>query len=168
MKGRNFCFAAIRTTVLVSALALVGALVAIVPAGCSYNSVPSATTEEEIAAEDYGGWVPPIILTEDDNGWISSCMLGDTITVQLEAAPMFGDRWKAALSPEDAPLFEPVAEPVFVAYPAPYGIISDVGTYTFTFETVARGKADIRIELWNVNQQPPQLYRIFSVTVTIK
>jgi predicted secreted protein len=154
MKWRNSSQIAAGTTLLALVVALFVALVVIMPVGCT-------STE-----------VGPPTLADEDNGKTYAYRVGDTITVQLVGAPIFGNVWSAALSREDAALFEPVAEPVFVPDSppegAPDGIISDLGTYTFTFKAKAVGKANLKLVLLDTFNPGAEPGQTFTVTVIIK
>lgn len=153
------------TSKAIGGMAIAATIVLVVAAAASAG----CTAEVELSAPSLAveGTTGVPTLQEDANGRAFSCNVGDTFNVQLEAAPIFGDRWVAALSQKDAALFEPIAEPVFVAYPTPGDVISDVGTYTFTFRAAATGKAVLRLELWDVNSTAPRLYQIYTVTLHI-
>jgi predicted secreted protein len=138
--------------VIVSVLVTVIALVTFLAAGCGAG-VDSAEGLLQLG--------------EPDNGQSFAVGVGDTIEVMLPGNPTTGFEWAAAISEEDATLLEQQGEPAYVSESSGETVVGGGGVYTFTFKTVAKGQAELKLVYARPFESvPPE--QTFTVALTIE
>jgi inhibitor of cysteine peptidase len=136
-----------------AAVLVVVALVTVVSVGCGSDAAAS------------GG---PLNLTEADNGKAYTVAVGDTVTVAIVGNPTTGYAWTADLSDEDAALLQATGEPVYDPDVVAEGIVGSGGTYTFTFNAVAKGEVELKLIYWRSFEPDVAPMQTFTATVTIE
>ncbi len=106
-------------------------------------------------------------LGEADNGQSFAVGVGDTIEVMLPGNPTTGFTWTAAMSDEAAALVAQQGEPAYVSESSGETVVGAGGVYTFTFKTIAKGEAELKlVYARSFESVPPE--QTFTVTLTIE
>ena len=108
-----------------------------------------------------------LTLRPSDDGKTFTVNVGDTIQVVIPGNPTTGYTWTAALDSKDAALIQQVGEPQYEPDATGSNLVGSGGTFTVTFEAVAKGQALLKL-VYSRSWESVEPAQIYTATLAIE